>query len=90
MSKSINQTLLLDGRHVHPLVYAAEKYSRVELGKLLGHANHSTVAIYIIRARKKPSTKVPVGWVQPLAKLLNVKPSEIRPDLFRPEWEMPA
>jgi hypothetical protein len=90
MSKSLNQTLLLDGRHVHPLVYAAAKHSRVDLGKALGHANHSTVAIYIIRARKKPSTKVPAEWALPLARLLGVKPAEIRPDLYLHNWELPA
>ena len=90
MSKSINQTMTLDGRSVHPLVYAAAKYSRVELGKLLGHKNHSTVAIYIIRARKKPSTLVPAEWALPLAKLLNVRPAVIRPDLYLHHWEMPA
>lgn len=90
MSKSINQTMLLDGRYVHPLVYAASKHSRVELGRALGHKNHSTVAIYIIRARKKPSTQVPAEWVLRLAELLKVKPAEIRPDLYRPEWELPA
>jgi hypothetical protein len=90
MSKSINQTMMLDGRHVHPLVYAASKHSRVELGKILGHKNHSTVAIYIIRARRKPSTPVPAEWVLSLAKLLSVKPCMIRPDLYLPHWEIPA
>jgi hypothetical protein len=90
MTNAINQTLMLDGRRVHPLVYAASKYSRVDLGKALGHKNHSTVAIYIIRARRKPTTKVPAEWALPLAKLLGVKPAEIRPDLYLHNWELPA
>jgi hypothetical protein len=48
------------------------------------------VAIYIIRARKKPSTLVPAEWALPLAKLLNVRPAVIRPDLYLHNWEMPA
>jgi hypothetical protein len=82
--------MLLDGRHVHPLVYATAKHSTVALGKALGHKNHSTVAIYTIRARRKPTTKVPAEWVLPLARLLDVKPAEIRPDLYLHNWELPA
>lgn len=79
----------LDGKEVHPLVYAAAHHTYADLGKLMGHTNHSTFAIYAGRAKKKPKTTIiPAEWVLPLAKLLEVRPAALRPDLYLPRWEL--
>jgi hypothetical protein len=79
----------IDGKRVHPLVHLAREYTLMELAKALGHKNHSTVAIYVMRARKSPSTRIPAEWVIPLAKLMKVKPAMLRPDIYLPHWAIP-
>jgi hypothetical protein len=86
--RNTKPTLLLaaDGKKRHPLVVLAESMSTRDIGKLLGHGNHSTASIYISRARKTPTLAVPSGWVLPLARALRVTPASLRPDLYLPEW----
>jgi hypothetical protein len=81
-------TLMLreDGRKVHPLVYLATIITTSEIGKLLGHSNHSTASIYVARARKAPTTRIPAEWVLPLARYLDLAPHALRPDLYLPKW----
>ena len=78
----------LNGKDVHPLVYAAAHHTYIELGKALGHSNHSTVAIYTMRAKKKPSTRIPAEWVLSLARLLKLRPYDLRPDLYLKSWTL--
>ena len=75
-----------DGKRRHPLVFLAARMPTKDIAKLLGHSNHSTVSIYVSRARKAPTTKIPAEWTLPLAKALNVTPAALRPDLYLPHW----
>jgi hypothetical protein len=81
-------TLMLsfDGKKRHPLVYLAGQISTAEIGRLLGHANHSTASIYVARARKSPTARIPAEWVLPIARYLDVAPAALRPDLYLPKW----
>jgi hypothetical protein len=75
-----------DGKRRHPLVVLAQRMQMKDIGKLLGHGNHSTASIYVSKARKAPTTPVPAEWVLPVAKALGVTPYSLRPDLYLPEW----
>jgi hypothetical protein len=77
-----------DGKRVHPLVFAAGRMPMKDLGKLLGHTNHTTASIYVGRARKRPTTVIPAEWCLPLAQALDVRPAQLRPDLYLPSWSM--
>ena len=91
MSKPETPLMTVDGKEVHPLVVASQRYTYARLGEELGHSNHSTVAIYVSRAKKRPkSTLIPAEWVLPLAKLLEVRPARLRKDLYLKDWEVPA
>jgi hypothetical protein len=81
-------TLILNeqGKKQHPLVYLASLISTAEIGKLLGHSNHSTASIYVNRARKAPTTRIPAEWVLPIARYLDRTPHSLRPDLYLPRW----
>lgn len=85
-------TLLInaDGKKVHPLVQLARDMPTKDIAKLLGHSNHTTASIYVGRARKRPSTTIPAEWCLKLAEALDVTPATLRPDLYRPEWRLPA
>jgi hypothetical protein len=89
MKKRISKPLMItdeDGKKRHPLVFLAQRMAMKDIGKLLGHGNHTTASIYVGRARKTPTLTIPAEWALPLAKALNVKPSVLRPDLYLPEW----
>lgn len=75
-----------NGKKRHPLVFLAQRMPMKDIGKLLGHGNHSTASIYVSKARKAPTTAIPAEWVLPLAKALRVNPGTLRPDLYLPEW----
>lgn len=75
-----------DGKKRHPLVVLAEQIGSNDIGKLLGHKNHSTASIYVSRARKTPTTTIPAEWVLPIARYMDVKPAVLRPDLYLPNW----
>jgi hypothetical protein len=75
-----------NGKKKHPLVVLAESISTAEIGKMLGHRNHSTASIYVARARKSPTTRIPAEWVLPLARFMDVTPASLRPDLYLPKW----
>jgi hypothetical protein len=75
-----------EGRKVHPLVFLAARMSTKEIGKLLGHSNHSTASIYIGRAKKRPTTPIPAEWCLPLATVLRLRPATLRPDLYLLQW----
>lgn len=74
------------GKKQHPLVFLAARKATKDIAKALGHSNHSTVSIYVGRARRAPTTPVPPAWVLPVARLLNVTPASLRPDLYLPHW----
>ena len=89
--KKIRKPLLIvaeDGKRKHPLVFLAQRMPMKDIGKLLGHSNHSTASIYVSKARKAPTTPVPAEWCLPLARALNVPPATLRPDLYLPEWKL--
>ena len=75
-----------EGKKQHPLVFLAARMATKDIAKLLGHGNHTTVSIYVGRARKAPTTKIPDWWCLPLARALRVTPASLRPDLYLPEW----
>lgn len=79
-----------DGRKRHPLVFLATRISTAEIGKLLGHKNHSTASIYVARARKSPTTTIPAEWVLPIARYLDLAPAALRPDLYQADWQLTA
>lgn len=74
------------GRARHPLVVMREDYTAAQIAKLLGHNNHSTVSIYVTRARKAPTTPIPAEWVPPLCRATGIAPATLRPDLYEPSW----
>jgi hypothetical protein len=74
------------GKKRHPLVFLAQRMSMKDIGKLLGHSNHSTASIYVSRAKKAPTTTIPAEWVLPVATALRVPPGSLRPDLYLPHW----
>jgi hypothetical protein len=76
------------GKKTHPLVHLVKMMPTGEIAKLLGHKNHTTVSIYANKARKFPTTTIPAEWVLPLCGVLKTRPHELRPDLYRPEWEI--
>jgi hypothetical protein len=80
--------LILDreGKKRHPLVVLAESLSTKEIGKLHGHANHSTASIYISRAKKRPTTPISAEWCLPVALYMGLAPATLRPDLYLPHW----
>jgi len=80
--------LTVAGKKVHPLVALAAEMSMVEIGKMLGHSNHTTASIYINRARKKPTTPIPAEWCLAVAKALDVAPAILRPDLYLSTWRV--
>jgi hypothetical protein len=89
--KRITKPLLIvneKGKRQHPLVFLADRMPTKSIGKLLGHANHSTASIYVARARKSPTTTIPAEWVLPLAKALNTRPANLRPDLYQSDWQL--
>jgi hypothetical protein len=89
MKKRITKPMLLlaaDGKKRHPLVVLAERMPTKDIAKLLGHGNHTTASIYVNRAKKAPTTKVPAEWCLPLARALNVVPATLRPDLYQSNW----
>lgn len=89
MKKPISKPTLLvdaDGKKRHPLVYLAGRISVKDIGKMLGHGNHTTASIYVGRARKTPTLTIPAAWVLPLARYLNLRPAALRPDLYLPNW----
>jgi hypothetical protein len=75
-----------EGKKQHPLVFLAARKATRDIAKALGHSNHSTVSIYVSRARKAPTTAIPAEWVLPVARMLNVPPGTLRPDLYLPHW----
>jgi hypothetical protein len=77
-----------EGRKQHPLVALSASMSTAEIGRLLGHGNHSTASIYLSRARKTPTLTIPAGWVLPIARALKVAPASLRPDLYLPYWHV--
>jgi len=89
MKKPISKPALIvdeDGKKRHPLVYLSSLISTAEIGKLLGHSNHSTASIYVARARKSPTMRIPAEWVLPLARYMDIAPYQLRPDLYLPKW----
>jgi hypothetical protein len=91
MKKRITKPDLIvneEGKRQHPLVFLAARMSTRDIGKALGHSNHSTVSIYVSRARRAPTLKIPDWWVLPLARLLRVPPASLRPDLYLPHWSV--
>ena len=81
-------TLMLDeaGKKKHPLVVLAQRMSMRDIGKMLGHGNHTTASIYVNKARKAPTTTIPAEWCLAIAKALKVAPAALRPDLYLPKW----
>jgi hypothetical protein len=75
-----------NGKRRHPLVFLAQRMPMKDIGKLLGHGNHSTASIYVARARKAPTTVIPAEWCLAVAKALAVAPAALRPDLYLPNW----
>jgi hypothetical protein len=93
VKKRIKKPLLIvneEGRKQHPLVFLAARRPIKDIAKALGHSNHSTVSIYVGRARKAPTMPVPAEWCLVVASLLRVTPHSLRPDLYQPEWELTA
>lgn len=91
MKKRIKKPLLIvdeRGKKVHPLVFLTQRVTVKEVAKALGHSNHSTVSIYVSRARKAPTMPVPAEWVLAVAVYLQVSPHSLRPDLYLPEWRI--
>jgi hypothetical protein len=89
MKKRISKPTLIvdaDGKKRHPLVFLAQRISVKEIGKMLGHTNHTTASIYVGRARKTPTLTIPSAWVLPLARYLDLRPAALRPDLYLPNW----
>lgn len=89
MKKRITKPTLLvneEGKRQHPLVFLAARMPTKDIARMLGHNNHTTVSIYVSRARKAPTMKIPDWWVLPLARVLRVTPASLRPDLYLPEW----
>jgi hypothetical protein len=80
------QPIVRDGKKLHPLVALSADMSMQDIGKMLGHANHTTASIYVSRARRKPTTPVPAEWCLAVAKALQVPPAVLRPDLYLPKW----
>jgi hypothetical protein len=60
--------------------------SMKDIGKMLGHGNHTTASIYVSKARKAPTTAIPAEWVLAVARVLGVRPHSLRPDLYLSEW----
>jgi DNA-binding transcriptional regulator YdaS (Cro superfamily) len=84
-------TLIVDtetGKKLHPLVALVKSVQTRDLAKALGHSNHSTVSIYVSRARKAPTTPVPAEWCLVVAQGLGVTPHSLRPDLYLPNWRV--
>lgn len=79
-----------DGKRRHPLLELVKSQSISGLARYLGHANHTTVNIYVSRARENRGTLVPPEWVLPLCQLTGWRPYNFRPDLYLPGWEMPG
>ena len=77
-----------DGKKQHPLVFLAARMPTKDIAKLLGHSNHTTVSIYVGRAKRAPTSTIPSGWVLTLARALNTRPHALRPDLYLPHWEI--
>jgi hypothetical protein len=75
-----------EGKRQHPLVFLAARMATKDIAKLLGHSTHATVSIYVGRARKAPTMRIPAEWCLPLARALNVPPATLRPDLYLPNW----
>ncbi len=80
--------IIVAGKKVHPLVALASEMTMQEIGKMLGHSNHTTASIYVNRAKKKPTTPVPAEWCLAVAKALGVSPAVLRPDLYLPNWRI--
>jgi hypothetical protein len=79
-----------EGKKQHPLVFLAARKPIKDIAKSLGHSNHSTVSIYVSRARKAPTTPVPAEWCLIVAGALNVPPYTLRPDLYHSNWRLPT
>jgi hypothetical protein len=77
-----------DGKRVHPLLILNERLGVSKMRDLLGHKNHSTAAIYVSRAKQRPTTRIPAEWILPMAKELDVRPHQLRPDLYLAHWRM--
>jgi hypothetical protein len=77
-----------NGKKRHPLVFLAQRMPMKDIGKLLGHGNHTTASIYVSRARKAPTTTIPAEWCLAVAKALRVTPHSLRPDLYLPGWQV--
>lgn len=75
-----------NGKKRHPLVFLAQRMPMKDIGKLLGHGNHTTASIYVSRAKKAPTTTIPAEWVLAVARALRVTPHSLRPDLYLPNW----
>lgn len=75
-----------DFSEVHPLIDAKMRFGVKRIAEELGHANHSTVAVYMARAAKDPDAKVPPEWVRTLCRMTRRDPHAFRPDLFETEW----
>jgi hypothetical protein len=91
MTKRVKKPIpLLDasGKKKHPLVVLAERMPMKDIGKLLGHGNHTTASIYVSKARKAPTTAIPAEWCLAVAKALDVAPGTLRPDLYLPNWSL--
>ena len=78
------------GENVHPLLVLNERLGVSRMRDLLGHKNHSTAAIYVSRARQRQTTRIPAEWVLPIAMELGVRPHQLRPDLYLPDWVVKA
>ena len=72
----------------HPLLAIRERFTAQQIADALGHKNHTTVSIYCSRAKKSKNTLVPAEWVLKLARLADVSPASLRPDLYRAEWRV--
>ena len=77
-----------DGKAYHPLVMLSQRMTMRDLGKLLGHGNHTTASIYVSKARKARTTTIPAEWCLPIAKALDVPPAALRPDLYLDGWRL--
>ena len=72
---------------VHPLEDAYMRFGASTIADILGHSNHSTVSLYVTRARRNQGLLVPVEWVEPLCRLTRRDPHAFRPDLYEENWQ---
>lgn len=70
----------------HPIVVATEKVGNASaVSRYLG-VSRQTFMTMLSTARKTPGYKTPLRHAVKIAQLLGVRPHELRPDVFLPNW----